>query len=62
MIFLKRYIGVRRIYIQGNRIFYMVEVEFDVDFKVGFRLDLNNLSGRKVFLVGRIVFENIQKC
>lgn len=40
----------------------MVEVEFDVDLKVGFRLDLNNSSGRKAFPVGRIAFENIQKC
>lgn len=40
----------------------MVEVEFDVDLKVGFRLDLNNSSGRKAFPVGRIAFENVQKC
>ena len=39
----------------------MAEVEFDVDLKVGFRLDLNNPNWRRAFLEERIALENAQK-
>lgn len=37
----------------------MAEVEFDVDLKVGFRLDLNNWNKRKAVPRGKI---SIRKC